>query len=172
MAKAKWAVLTALVAVTASVSLYATEPQPQPPSRALAQPGPEGGKARRFQGEGRRGAALFRLLRDEDVRDRLGLDESQRRSLDNLFFESSQRAIQLQADLKSLRLEMARLGKQENPDRAALEAQLERIAAVRTEMARLRLDGMFQIRDILTPEQRASLKEIAKERRGRRRGPG
>ena len=167
-----WTLIAALAASTLSLHGGGWESAAAQGER-VGRRGP--GAGGRFWGEGRggrRGGAAFRLLRDEDVRDRLGLSPEQRRSLDSLLFDSAQRAIQLRADMKSLRLDMARLGKQDNPDRGAMDAKLEQISALRTDQARLRLDAMFQLRDLLSPEQRDLLRQIAKERRAQRRGPG
>lgn len=142
--------------------------------------GVEASKRSEWRRPGRRGGvsgaggqmAVWRALRNPATRERLGLDAAQSERLDGIFFESSQKAIQLDADLKSLRLEMFRRLREENPDRAALEAKIDEIAAVRSNMARLRLDAFFQIHDLLTPEQRQALRQSLQERRGRARKQG
>ncbi len=116
---------------------------------------------------------VLRTLTDPDVRDRLGLSAAQRESLDALLFESAKRAVRLQSDLKSLRLEMLEQMRTDQPERAALEAKIDEIGAVRSNLARMRLDAFFQIRELLTPEQRDLLREnLRKGRRGARRQAG
>ncbi len=136
-------------------------------SRTQAQePGP--GRAARRLG-------VLRRLTDPELRDRLGLTAEQSGRLDALLFESAKRVVQRQADLKLLRLEMLEQMKAENPDRAVLESKIDEIGAARSNLARIRLDAFFEIRDLLTPEQRDLLRESLRKggngarRRGRKR---
>lgn len=132
-----------------------------------------GRAAGRRGGAGRmaRNLGVLRALTRPAIQERLGLSAVQKDGIDTLLFDSAKRAIQLEADLKSLRLDMVEQMKSENPDRAALEGKIDEIGTVQSNLARLRLDAFFQLREILTPEQRSLLRETLKNRRGARRGP-
>jgi Spy/CpxP family protein refolding chaperone len=66
---------------------------------------------------------------------------------------------------------MAALVKQEHPDEKQVLAQLDKLLKIESEVKRLNLASMIRIKNILTPEQQAKLREMQKERRDFRRGP-
>ncbi len=118
---------------------------------AAGGPGPwmERGDGRRA-GEGR--ARRMELMRDLD------LTKEQRDRLADLRDKQARAAIRARADLATAGLDLKRLLRAENPDRAAINRQIDRMAQLRAEMAKARVAGMLDMRAVLTPEQREKLR--------------
>jgi len=80
----------------------------------------------------------------------------------------------LQASLKANREEVKQLAEQlkselqlENPDRNKVHSLIKKISDQRTEMELKRMDSLLEMRKLLTPEQKAKFKEMARPKRGR-----
>jgi Spy/CpxP family protein refolding chaperone len=92
--------------------------------------------------------------------ERLQLTEAQRGKLADIRDRQQRRGIQAHADLQIAQLDLRKLMHSEKPDGAAINAQIDRIARVRTELAKARVAGMLEARALLTPEQQKQLREL------------
>lgn len=100
--------------------------------------------------------------------ERLGLGEAQRRKLDDLRDVEQRKVIRLEADLRIAELDLRRLVAGDLPSLQTLGAQVDRIADLRAGILKARLATELGLRGILTPDQRARLRQLGP---GPRRGP-
>jgi Spy/CpxP family protein refolding chaperone len=100
--------------------------------------------------------------------ERLGLDAATEAEIRAISSASRAEGERIRESLDAAHREMRALLSADAPDESAVMQQVERIGALETEAHKSRLRGMLQIRALLTPEQRAVLVEIHKERRARR----
>ncbi|HTM57080.1 MAG TPA: Spy/CpxP family protein refolding chaperone [Candidatus Udaeobacter sp.] len=100
-----------------------------------------------------------RVIDRRDDRGRLSLSDEQRRRIDDIRFSHRKRAIEMRANLETASLELGRLMRSDAPDRRAIDAQIDRIAEMRASLIKERVAGMFEVRSVLTPEQRREWRE-------------
>ena len=104
------------------------------------------------------------------LQEELGLTEEQRAKLRQQFLESRKAAVRTQADLTIKQMELHELMEGDNPDRAQIDRKLREIADLRYAMQKSHVDGRLAFQQVLTPEQRAKLRQFRE--RGFRGGPG
>jgi Spy/CpxP family protein refolding chaperone len=123
-------------------------------------------------GEERR--ARGRWWTNPQVIDRLGLTEGQVAKIDEIAFGKQQELIELRADKRSAQLEMQRLLASEEPDRAALESEIERLSRADCAISSLEIRARADIALVLDPQQRSALTRRFRrwEEQRRSRGPG
>jgi len=93
----------------------------------------------------------------EMMRD-LDLTREQRDKLAELRERRQRAAIRGRADLETAGLDLRKLLRAENPDRAAIGRQIDRIAMMRAEMQKGRVNAMLDMRAVLTPDQREKMR--------------
>lgn len=142
------------------------------------------GMARRFGPRAGRHLSLGRIAHDPALRERLGITDEQVAKIQAAQSQFAKQQIQRQAELRIKRMELAELLRAENPDRAAIEKKLRELNDLELQAKMAGLDHGMAMRNLLTPEQREQLKQLARERvaqrfQGRRgvgprpqRGPG
>ena len=119
-----------------------------------------------------------RIIDRRDDRGRLSLSDAQRRRIDDIRFSHRKRAIEMRTNLETANLELGRLMRADAPDRRAIDAQIDRIAEMRASLTKERVSGLFEVRSVLTPEQRREWREgfdrpgIGPAMPGRRHMPG
>ena len=123
-----------------------------------------------MRGEGlRRPAVGSRNLRDRAVGRAQGMREmarelnltaTQKDRLEDVRDQHRRKAIAMRADLEVARLDMRKLMRADQPDRRAIEAQIDRTSAMRAELQKARMAALLDARAILTPQQREKLKEL------------
>jgi Spy/CpxP family protein refolding chaperone len=112
------------------------------------------GRGRAHGGEGWGGGdygyhRLAALNLTQEQRDRIaGVRDTQARAM-----------VQSRADLQLARLDLQKLLRSDTPDQNAIDAQIDRMAAIRAGMMKERVGARLQVRSILTPEQRSKLHE-------------
>lgn len=99
--------------------------------------------------------------------DRLDLDDDTRVSVRALIDAGRERTRDGRKELQTARTQMYGLLQADQPDEAAVLAQVERIGAIRTALHKQRMQTMLRVRALLSPEQRTTLLEMFKKRRGR-----
>jgi len=102
---------------------------------------------------------LLALLRRPDIQRMLGLTEEQRNKLEDIRSSSAKVAIQQRANLQIQRLDLERLMRAENPDRAAIDGKLQELAQTRAALTRAAVFATLDARGVLTKEQRQKLAE-------------
>jgi Spy/CpxP family protein refolding chaperone len=124
----------------------------------------------REPGMGRgRGMGPGALMRELD------LTEAQREKAADLHERALQKTVQLRADLASGRIELRRLMRTGSPDARAVDAQIDRLSALRGSIQKARVATMLELRGMLTPEQRKRFDAMHREGPmgpGMRRGMG
>ena len=115
-----------------------------------------------------------RLLRGEGpLADELKLSGTQREKLRGIGDELARSAIRNRADLELARLDLNRMVREDTPDRARIESQIDTIAKLRAEMMKAAVRARLDARSLLTPEQRKQLMEHRATRgAGRETGRG
>ncbi|HEV2105343.1 MAG TPA: Spy/CpxP family protein refolding chaperone [Candidatus Eisenbacteria bacterium] len=103
---------------------------------------------------------------------RLDLSDEQRSRLAAIRDRQQRKAIQARADLAIARLDLRALLRADNPQNAAIDAQIDHIARMRAELAKSRVAAMLEARSALTPEQRQQLRRPLRPRQGDGGAPG
>jgi len=116
--------------------------------------------------------ALARLANDPAMREKLGLTPEQVAKINQQTSEYRKARIRGRADAAVKRVELEDLLRADAPDRAAIDRKLDEIGAARLAEVKARVHYRLAMRDVLTPEQRAKLRQMREEhRRDRFRGP-
>jgi len=97
------------------------------------------------------------------ARDQIGLTQGQREAFRARVEETQPRSEELRAKLENETAALAALAKHERVDEAALFAQLDKLLDVEREVKRLHVGVLVAIKNLLTPEQQARLREIVKD---------
>jgi Spy/CpxP family protein refolding chaperone len=94
----------------------------------------------------------------EQVKDKLNLSDSQKKQLDELRTSMQRNAVQLRSKIQLARIDLRELLKTDDPDKAAVEKKINEIGQLQTARKMLRINHMFDMKKMLTPEQRTILK--------------
>jgi Spy/CpxP family protein refolding chaperone len=101
---------------------------------------------------------------------RLGLDEAALARIRAVADAARPELEQLETALRAERDALHELLRADTPDRDAAMSQVERVGAAETALDKRRIATMLEIRQLLTPAQRAELVEIFQERRAEHGG--
>lgn len=148
--------LAGALALAAAGPLWAQEPQ-KPDAKANA-PRHEAGRDVADEG------LVMRFLGNPKVVQDLGLSEEQVGKIRAGVFAVRKEQIKLRADIEQAGLEQARLLTQEPVDENALMKAVEKAGLIRTDMARLQMRQILLIRQNMTPEQHAKLRQMIGKR--------
>ena len=96
----------------------------------------------------------------------LDLTDAQRAKLADIHERQMRRDIQARADLAIARLDLRKAMRAEKPEAFAINAQIDKVARLRTDMAKSHVASLLEARALLTPEQLKKLGEM------RAQGPG
>jgi Spy/CpxP family protein refolding chaperone len=97
------------------------------------------------------------------ARDRIALTQEQQEAFRARVEKAQPRSDELRAKMERETAALAALVKQERVDETALIAQLDKVLDVEREVKHLHVGLMVAIKNLLTPEQQAKLREIAKD---------
>jgi Spy/CpxP family protein refolding chaperone len=109
------------------------------------------------------------LLEDGGFAASLGVTPEQKATLREYVEHSRERMKLLREKMEATALEQARLLTQPDIDEPAVMDSVERLGALRTELAKLRIRQLLILRDTLTPEQIEKARGLMRERMARRR---
>ena len=87
----------------------------------------------------------------------LNLTEEQRTKMADIHDRSARRAIPIRSNLQIAELDLRKLLRADKPAKSAVDAQIDKIAKLRGDLQKSRMQAMLEARDILTPEQRAKM---------------
>jgi len=107
-----------------------------------------------------------------DMMNDLGLTPDQQSQLKALKQATTNEMNVLTVKMRALAVQQAKLLNQETPDEAALLKGTDDIGQVRTDIAKMRIKQMVAVQRILTPGQRAKMREKMKGLQGKRGGDG
>ena len=111
-------------------------------------------------GPGLRGMRGMRMRHMQMMAEHLGLSDAQREKLRDIHEGSMRGNIQARADIRIAQMDLHRLLREDHVDRGAVDAQIDRIARLRTQRSHARMAAMLDARDVLTSEQRAKAREL------------
>ena len=97
------------------------------------------------------------------ARDQIGLTQEQREAFMARMATTQPRSDELRAKLERETAALSTLAKQDQVDEAALTAQLDRLLDAERELKHLHVGLLAWIKNLLTPEQRTKLRELAKD---------
>jgi Spy/CpxP family protein refolding chaperone len=97
------------------------------------------------------------------ARDRLALTSEQEESFRARVEKTQARSDELRAKLERETAALSAIAKQDHVDEAALVAQLDKVLDIEREVKHLHLGLLVATKNLLTPEQQAKLREIAKD---------
>jgi len=98
----------------------------------------------------------------------LGLTNDQVNRIEAIFSSYRPQMIELDSKLKEKEVELRNTRRNPNSTREEISRLSDEVEGIRGNMRKIRVDMLLQIRDVLTPEQRAKLEEI-KSRYGKTR---
>jgi Spy/CpxP family protein refolding chaperone len=159
MRRMLYAILAACAAVCVRAAL-AQGPAEQPGAPA----GPPAWVPWPDVGGGSQEGLIARLLRRDEAVKQLGLTEEQAAKLKEKATALEQKRARLKGELDRAAMEQAKLLTDEPVQAEALMAAVEKTGKLRTAMAKLRVQELLLVKNGLTPEQRAKLRELAAQR--------
>ena len=102
----------------------------------------------------------------------LKLTDDQRKAMDAILLEHREKLVDLQGSVEKAELEMQPLMKADEPNEAAILAQIDKIAQARAELEKANARFLLALRSKLTPEQWKQMQEFRDEHREGRGGWG
>jgi Spy/CpxP family protein refolding chaperone len=113
-------------------------------------------------------ARAQRLLRNPSVRQQLGISDQQETKLEDLLTDFRKTRIQGRANLAVQRIDLENLLAAENPDRAAINRNLQQVGAAQLALEKSAVDFALNVKQELTPEQRQKIRQFLRQRLERR----
>ena len=98
--------------------------------------------------------------------ERLKLTDDQRKAMDQILYQHREKLIDLQANLERGELAMEPLISADQPDRAAIAAQIDKVVAARADLEKANSLFLLDIRLKLTADQWKQLKDMRMDHRG------
>ena len=96
-----------------------------------------------------------------DVVEQLNLSAAQRSKITAMRDESDRKLIRIEADARIAELDLRRLVESDAPDPSEVDAPIDRIGDLRTQMRKLHVKTWLIVRSTLTAEQRTKLRSLA-----------
>ncbi|MFP5206638.1 MAG: Spy/CpxP family protein refolding chaperone [Acidobacteriota bacterium] len=118
------------------------------------------------------GGRMGRWWNNPRMIDQLKLTDEQRKDMDQIWYQHREKLIDLQANLQRAELAMQPLMSADQPDRAAMEAQIDKVVAARGDLERANSRFLLDIRMKLSAGQWKQLKDLRSQRGMMRGGPG
>ena len=133
-------------------------------------PGVRPGMGRGFQGPRIRSRIVERIRLHAGMARELNLTSEQREKLAAIREHAAKRRIQAMADLRIAAIDLGHLIRAERPDRRAIDAQIDRLAAMRAGLMKARIATRFEMRSLLTAAQQATSATYRPQGNSPRRG--
>ncbi len=131
--------------------------------------GPGGMEGRGFNGPGGMGPRGFgargpmggrMAMMHARMAEQLHLTDEQRTKMRDIHERQMRRGIQGWADLQLARMDMHKLMRADQPQTAAINAQIDKMARMRADQAKARVASRLEARAVLTPEQQKQMREM------------
>jgi Spy/CpxP family protein refolding chaperone len=120
---------------------------------------------RAFGGAGARG----QWWNNPNIAKQLNLTDDQRKAMDGILQGHRMKLIDLRATLQKAEITLGPLMKADMPDRAAIEAQIDKVVTARAELEKANARFLLDIRMQLKPDQWKQLQTIHQNRMARER---
>lgn len=104
--------------------------------------------------------------------EKLKLSDDQRKAMDAILLAHREKLVDLRADLEKAELQLQPMMGEDQPNESGILAQVDKIAAARTELERANARFLLDIRAKLTPGQWKTVREDWSERMRQRHGWG
>ena len=104
------------------------------------------------------------------IMQKLNLTDEQQTQIRKLHVDFQKKQIQNEAKIRLARLDLMQMMQADKPDRSAIEKTIRDISALQTDTKLARVDQIFAIKNVLTPEQQKMAKQLLMERRSGMRG--
>lgn len=104
--------------------------------------------------------------------DELGLSEEQAAKMKDLRSVHMKSMADHQAEVKKAQIDLRGLMTADAPDKAVIKSKMEDLADLRLKQQQARVDHLFEIRSILTPEQQTTWKGMMRDGMRAREGRG
>lgn len=111
-----------------------------------------------------RSFGLGQFWNNPNLATKLALTDDQRKAMDGILQDHRLKLIDLQATLQKAELAMGPLMKADTPDRAAIEAQIDRVVSARGELEKANARFLLDIRMQLKPDQWKQLQTMHQNR--------
>jgi Spy/CpxP family protein refolding chaperone len=96
----------------------------------------------------------------------LGLSKDQLEKVHEIFDDQEKSSAQDRADLQTARGDLEKMMRDDEPDRSAIEHQIDKIEQMQVELQKSSAWAMLDARKLLTQQQRKKLDQVLAERRG------
>lgn len=110
------------------------------------------------------GFANGQFWNNPDVVKQLNLTDDQRKAMDGILQDHRMKLIDLEAALRKAEVEMIPLMKADTPDRAAIEAQIDKVVSARADLEKANARFLLDIRMQLKPDQWKQLQTMHQDR--------
>lgn len=107
---------------------------------------------------------IDRALNDPEIREQANITDEQADALSALSLTTQRTLITQRAEVEIARLELQDLWRADEPDAEAIHAAIDRVNTLETAIQHTMADARIQSMEILTAEQRDTLRTIARER--------
>ena len=108
------------------------------------------------RGDRHRGPGFGRIL--SHMKQRLDLSDEQVGKIQDIMTESRKKGIKVRADLRVARIELGQLLAQKEVNKTAVDRKVSQIEETGKQLFRHWINSFFQVREVLTPEQREKAK--------------
>ena len=139
------------------------------PTIALAGPGFKRGFKHGFGPGGGHGFNRLNPVMVKKVLKDAGASDQQVRRVQVLIDDTKSKTLDVKHELEKAHLDMQQLMQAENPDRAAIFKQIDKIGALKLQMKKLWVGTILDVRKELTPEQWEKVQMFKAERRMKHR---
>jgi len=155
---ARWFVLAVCFFVPGSPAMAQAIPAgPQVPAGQNAQPAPV--LRRALERDRLQAETLLRLLELPAVQNALVITDEQRSRIEDISFNVRKEAIQQQAVVRVLRMELELMLKVDAPDRSAIDRKVQEVAQAQAAIMGARVHALMDLRGVLTKEQEDKIRE-------------
>lgn len=145
-------------------------------SWAQGEPGMGGGFGGGMGGRGGwRGGRRMQGQQQQDTRpvwETIGLSKDQLDKVHQILDDEQKSSAHDRQDLQDARADLEKMMRDDQPDRSAIEKQIDSVARLQGELEKSRAWAMLDARALLTPQQRKKLDQVLAERRGGQRPGG
>jgi periplasmic protein CpxP/Spy len=118
------------------------------------------------------GMAGGQFWNNPNISKQLNLTDDQRKAMDGILQDHRMKLIDLQANLERAEVAMGPLLKADTPDRATIEAQIDKVVQARAALEKANSLFLLDLRMQLKPEQWKQLQTMREQRMARQRGWG
>ena len=109
-----------------------------------------------------------RWWNNPQIAEKLNLTDDQKKSMDAIFQQHREQLVDLRATVEKAEIEMDPLVKADQPNEAAVMAQIDKVAQARAELEKANARFLFELRAKLTPDQWKQVQEFRQSHEGMR----